>query len=116
MGTQWTILCVRGGESNTFNTNTHIFNRYYLISAKIHYNFDQHAYCIWYYLCIYVSDSVAFIYLYELYINEKKVHTGLANCGVDFILFSLRIFSNPYVCAVDSVHGVAGLNIFSYVM
>lgn len=31
-----------------FNTSKHVFNPYCLISAKIHYDFDQKAYCIRY--------------------------------------------------------------------
>lgn len=51
----------------------------------------------------------------SLSIQMKRKYTWyILNWGADFF-FLLRIFSNPYVCAVDSVHGVVGLNIFSYV-
>lgn len=47
-----------------------------------------------------------------------KVHIGLVNRGADFIylfIYFLRIFSNPGACTVDSLRGVVGLSIFSYV-
>lgn len=45
----------------------------------------------------------------------KRKYTHYVKMGSWFVFFPLRIFSNPYVCAVDSVRGVVGLNIFSYV-
>lgn len=44
----------------------------------------------------------------------KRKYTQYIKLGSLFF-FPLRIFGNPYVCTVDSVCGVVGLNIFSYV-